>query len=42
MNAGWQGGEGDRIGLCCPLIAELEKKKTENKTQDAFFLDEVQ
>jgi hypothetical protein len=26
MNAGWQGGEGDRIGLCCPLIAELEKK----------------
>ena len=26
MNAGWQGGEGDRTGLCCPLIAELEKK----------------
>ena len=41
MKAGWQGGEWDRVGLCCPLIAALEKK-TESKTQDAFFLDEVQ
>ena len=41
MKAGWQGGEWDRVGLCCPLIAALEKK-TESKTQDAFFPDEVQ
>lgn len=32
--ADWPGGDGD--GLCCPLIAVLEKKP-ENKTQDAFL-----